>query len=581
MLIDEFQDTSVLQYKILEPLINEIMSGSANEYKTFFYVGDIKQSIYRFRGGTKELFDWVIKNYSPLLKLEVLKTNYRSSTNVVSFVNDVFSNIQNYEYHPQLINSQTKGYVEITSLYTHEEEKFIDIKNKLLDLFENGVNPKNIAILTYTNKDVLELYEYLSKQFTHLKIITEVTSKLINQNNIKACINLVKYYYFNESIYMGNFNSLIGNQIDKKIELLIDLKRNTLHEVLNQIAYYYELFDENFLKFIESLDNYKDIVDFIYEIDNLDTSMVNKQNNGLQLLTVFKSKGLEFDTVLVLDRITRKNSDKSALLFEYDDIYLNNIYYKNKLRESFDNEYLNAIDNERNLSLNDERNILYVALTRAKSNMIIFKKAEKSVFDILNNNLANRKIGSIHLSDNKMRSTSTETKIKYNAINIGIQEVKSNKNTDKNTNIKAKYFGLAAHYCLEMMKKFDVNSLDFSIKLVKSKYNSYLLSDDFNNIYKRVLLLINDKEFKSLLENSLYTKEQALVYKEEIKIIDLLIQKKDSYVIVDYKTSNNKDDSHVKQVNLYKKAIKDISKTDNVTAYLVYLKDKNIEIIKV
>jgi len=581
ILIDEFQDTSVLQYKILEPLINEIMSRSANEYKTFFYVGDIKQSIYRFRGGTKELFDWVIKNYSPLLKLKVLETNYRSSLNVVSFVNNVFDNIPTYEYHPQLINSKTDGYVEITSLYTQGEEKFIDIKNKLLELFDNGVNPKNIAILTYTNKDVLELYEYLHKNFPQLKIITEVTSKLINQNNIKACINLIKYYYFKEDIYMANFNSLIGNKVDNKIKLFVDLKHSPLIDILKEIAYYYELFDENFIKFIQSIDNYKDIVDFIYEIDNLDSSMVNKDNNGLQLLTVFKSKGLEFDTVLVLDRITKKNADKSALLFEYDDIYLNNIYYKSSNRENFDKEYENAIDNEKNLSINDERNILYVALTRAKNNMIIFKKDKQSVFEILEDSFSNKKIGSIYISENKVVNTKNKIVIDYIPLELGIQELTSNKNEEKTTNIKAKYFGLATHYCLEMMLEFNIKSLDFSIKLVKSKYNSYLLNSDFNNIYNRVLMLINNSEFKAIIKDSKYTKEQSIIYNKEIKIIDLLIQKNSEYIIVDYKTSKEKNDSHIKQVNLYKKAIKDIVKENTVKSYLVYLKEDNIDILEV
>ncbi|WP_235604569.1 UvrD-helicase domain-containing protein, partial [Campylobacter fetus] len=58
ILIDEFQDTSIKQYEILEPLIAESVSGvGQNGLGSFFYVGDTKQSIYRFRGGQKELFD--------------------------------------------------------------------------------------------------------------------------------------------------------------------------------------------------------------------------------------------------------------------------------------------------------------------------------------------------------------------------------------------------------------------------------------------------------------------------------------------------------------------------------------------
>ncbi len=581
ILIDEFQDTSVLQYKILEPLIAETMSGQADEYKTFFYVGDTKQSIYRFRGGTKELFDWVIKEYSPLLKLEILKTNYRSSINVVSFVNEVFSNINNYEYHNQLINSTIEGCVQITSLDIQNDEKFSDIKKKLLELFNEGINPKNIAILTYTNNDVLELYEYLNKEFPKLKIITEVTSKLINQNNIKACINLINYYYFGENIYKSNFNALMGKSVNSDISLKINVKNNALLIIVKEIVNYYELLDENSIKFIEVIEQYKDIVDFIYEINQLDTPMVNKQNQGLQILTVFKSKGLEFDTVLILDRIKKKNADKSALLFEYDDIYLNNIYYKHKSRINFDKNYENALENEVKLSLNDERNILYVALTRAKNNMIIFKNNKQSVFEILGNNFEKKTIGKLYKSNKKTKNIIEDKIMEYNPLQLGIQDVSKNDDNSKNDNLKAKYFGIATHYCLEMMKAFDIKSLNFSIKLVKSKYNIYLHNTDFNNIYKRIMCLINNEEFINLHNNKLLIKEQSLVFNNEIKIIDLLIKDRDDYIIVDYKTTNQKSKSHINQVRMYKDAIENITNSKNVKSYLVYLKDESSEILEV
>jgi len=83
ILIDEFQDTSIMQYKILEPLIQEIISSNDDKFKTFFYVGDTKQSIYRFRGGTKELFDFVANQFNGMIKVEILDTNYRSSKNII------------------------------------------------------------------------------------------------------------------------------------------------------------------------------------------------------------------------------------------------------------------------------------------------------------------------------------------------------------------------------------------------------------------------------------------------------------------------------------------------------------------
>ncbi len=111
ILIDEFQDTSLIQYKILQPLIEEILAGNENKFKTFFYVGDTKQSIYRFRGGKRELFDYVLKT-NKSIDVEVLNTNYRSCKNIVNYVNESFNKLTRYEYHDQFAIKEG-GYVEV------------------------------------------------------------------------------------------------------------------------------------------------------------------------------------------------------------------------------------------------------------------------------------------------------------------------------------------------------------------------------------------------------------------------------------------------------------------------------------
>ncbi|MDD3025459.1 MAG: RecB-like helicase [Aliarcobacter skirrowii] len=578
ILIDEFQDTSILQYNILKPLIEEIISGNSEKFKTFFYVGDPKQSIYRFRGGNKELFDYVLKQNSQI-SLNSLNTNYRSNKVVVDFVNSVFTKLDNFDYEVQ--NSiKDGGFVEVIEDDSLElDDKFLNISKKIEELLDSGINQSDIAILCYTNSDVLNLYYYLKKALPNIKISTDMSSKLINAQNVKAVINLIKYLYFKEEIYKENFNAIIGKNINSSLDTNFEFKEKSVEEIIFFLANSFELLDDNVVKLMQDTTKFKNIVEFIYGIDKLESSIENSENSGVQILTIFKSKGLEFQTVILLDRIKRKNHDRSSFLFSYKNMQIDKVFYKIAGLESFDKEYEKALEKEKSLSLDDEKNVLYVALTRAKSNLIVFKKTKSSVFDILN--LKSYKDGTLEKSSEKKVDKSVE-KIEYSALFLGKQEQKIKVDLNLGDDyLKAKYLGLATHYTLEMMNDFTKDDLDYSLQLSKSRYLSYLSIEDFKIIEKRVELLIQNSQFLNLVNNSLKVHEQSLMYKNELKIVDLLLYKDGFYTIIDYKTTSDILSSHKIQVNYYKKAISDIFKTENVKAYLVYLKESGIDLIEV
>ena len=580
ILIDEFQDTSTLQFKILFHLIDEIISGNPEVYKTFFYVGDIKQSIYRFRGGTKELFDYVASVFNPMLEVELLDKNYRSSQNVVNFVNNTFEPLSNYEYDNQKVNSDIEGYVEVANISSEKELIYEDVYNKVDELLKNNVSANNIAILTYTNADVLAIYEYFKQKNPELEVITEMTSKLINQTNVKALINAVKYIYFKEDIYRVNFNALTGVEYFKEFEFSCDIYNTDVVTILKTVAYHFNIVDDNVIRFIELSVSYDTIVDFVYDCSKDDTSIISQAQNGISILTVFKSKGLEFDTVVVLDRVTKKNPDRSSLLFEYDDINLKKIFYKRSKREDLDGFYNEAVNKEKNLVIADELNILYVALTRAKNNMVVLKKDKNSVFDLLGD-FALKTIGTLYIAPKKIKQNKTIDAVDYIPLHLGYQEKTKNTQDNNADTLKARYFGIATHYCLEMMKVFDKKSLDKSWINVKNKYGNFLDEIEFNDLYHRIELLVDLEVFQEIVHNNTFTKEQALMFNNEHKIIDLLVQTKDGYVVVDYKTTNEKSTSHLNQVKKYVQAIKDITQEPNVKGYLAYLHKDSVELLSV
>ncbi|PIF04856.1 MAG: recombinase RecB [Arcobacter sp.] len=580
ILIDEFQDTSTLQYKILYHLIAEIISGNPEEYKTFFYVGDVKQSIYRFRGGTKELFDYVAAVFHPMLKVELLDTNYRSSKNVVHFVNNLFEHLSNYEYDTQKVKSQIEGYVEVSNISSEKEIIYKDVYNKVEELLKNNIEAKNIAILTYTNADVLAIYEYFKQENPKLEVVTEMTSKLINQTNVKALINGVKYLYFKEDIYRVNFNSIVGYEYFKEFEFSCDIYNTDVVTILKTMAYHFNIVDDNVIRFIELAVSYDTIVDFVYDCHKDDTQIVSQSQNGISVLTIFKAKGLEFDTVIVLDRVTKKNPDRSSLLFEYDDINLKKIFYKRSKRENLDKFYKLAIEKEKTLVVTDELNILYVALTRAKNNMIILKKDKGSVFDFFED-FPLKTMGILYIAPKNKEQNKTITKVSYQPLYLGYQEKTKNEEQTTTSNIKARYFGIATHYCLEMMRFFDRKSLEKAILLVRNKFSHILNDDELDDLYKRVELLVRNKQFQAMVQGSIFRKEQELMFDNEHKIIDLLIQNENGYIVVDYKTTYEKSASHLTQVQKYIEAIQAISKEKNVKGYLIYLHTNEVELVAI
>jgi exodeoxyribonuclease V beta subunit len=129
------------------------------------------------------------------------------------------------------------------------------------------------------------------------------------------------------------------------------------------------------------------------------------------------------------------------------------------------------------------------------------------------------------------------------------------------------------------MSAFTLKQLQMALNLTKSNYSKYLNEPDFDDIFRRIHALIENQTFQNLIVNAQLFKEQALVFNHELKIIDLLIYKNNTYYIVDYKTTKEQLQEHVLQVKHYKKAIKTIYPKSDVEACVIYL-HQNQSILK-
>jgi len=537
ILIDEFQDTSITQWEMFEPLVDEIASGiGRKENRSFFYVGDIKQAIYRFRGGKKELFKEVEKRYKKYgLVDEKLDTNYRSAKNIVEFVNEKFDLNEN-------AYREEEGYIEVAEI--DKEEAFNKVYEKIEYLNKNGIKDKDIAILVYTNDEILSLANFLEEKGK--KVVTAKKAKVISQKSPKAIISLMKYLNNNKlQIEKLNFLSLIGKKWNEEE---IKIKKDKPIKMIKEIMDKYDLIDEASLKLLYYSKKYSTLEDFVNNIDSFSDELPYKELDGVVVLTIHKSKGLEFDNVIVLDKLSKDMPDKSNILFYYENAKLKDIKLKIKNRSLVDNEYKDILDEEEKLKIEDKENVEYVAFTRAKNSLIILKKREKSAFlTKLKEDKKGKLIPSINQNKEEIKP------IKINLKNYGRQELEIEEEEYKANDYKAIYLGNAIHYAFECD----------DIEAVRNRYGDYCDIKEVENLYKTA---------KKQLKKG--QKEVPFIYDKKIGRIDLLIENKDSFEIIDYKSTKPNDErGYLKQVRHYIEVVKTLT-NKKVKGYLFYVDSK-------
>ena len=583
MLLDEFQDTSILQYEILKPLIEEIVSGKGVfDEGSFFFVGDVKQSIYRFRGGVSALFASVAQECNT--HVEPLLTNYRSQKEVIEFVNSVFKD-KIKDYLPQKVRPDASfGYVEIVQNDELLEEVIIQIK-RLISL---GADVNEIAVLCATNGDGEAIKQELQKE--NIEVVTETTTKLINQKSVKAMLEYLKYLYFREEIYKHNFFALINQEV-RDIKR-VDFTQVKLLDVVRSAIIEYELFSDDFhlIRLLHVIASQSDIEALLFEYERLDVSAAASDLSGVRVLTVHKSKGLEYEHVIVMDRLKKAPPARDAIIYEYENITLKNVYLRTKGRDALDDEYANALAKEKTLLHEDSLNALYVAFTRARENLFVVLKSKDSVFDILDLTVGNSGVLTCE-NKNSISTLHVESEpLEYKPLYYGTQSDILALEEDEHEDLKAINFGLAMHYMLEMLGEFKTQNILHAKDMMINKYGYILEDSEIEDISVRVSNLINSKEFISLVDGECY-REKAIRYKNNLRYIDLLVQtdvKQDvlslfsniTWNVIDYKSSFTFSDHHLKQIRYYVKAIKEIT-GDEVNGYICYLLEKEIKIVKV
>ncbi|KPJ81637.1 MAG: hypothetical protein AMS17_19435 [Spirochaetes bacterium DG_61] len=185
VLIDEFQDTSEIQWEALSHIVREGLRKGGN----FFYVGDEKQSIYRWRGGEPHLFETV------RLRLHLLKRSlrfsYRQNPVLLGFVNTIFQNMTE------------QGYFAVVEC-ANRESLLDEIVQQIQNLKTEGIELHDIAVLCRKNSEIEELEKHFMAY--HIPCRTEGKSKLLRDYSVMDVVNIMNLAVSpEESIYLGGF----------------------------------------------------------------------------------------------------------------------------------------------------------------------------------------------------------------------------------------------------------------------------------------------------------------------------------------------------------------------------------------
>ncbi len=432
-MIDEFQDTSRLQWGNIKPLINN----SLGEGHSSLLVGDVKQSIYRWRNSDWQQLDHKISDeYQSQAIQEVLPTNWRSTANIIKFNNTLFLAASKY-LKQQFINDTgddssrselfQSAYADIAQEIPEKATKngfvslqFYDKKDKdnwkeealsqlvknIEDLQDKGYHLNDIAILTRTGNEGAEIsrhlldyaashsdcayrYDIISNEALWIsssydvKFLINILKYNTTKDNILATqINLIYYNYINKSTSnIANTTSQLTAEISDKLEHLTTL---SLQETTEQLIYRFGLgqkaeqaiFIQSFIDLINQfeLNQNGGIDDFLLWWDEKGYKISVSTPEGqdaINIMTIHKSKGLEYKIIIVPFLGWEIENSKGYLWTSTEQEPLNDIsHFAIKINKNLINSVFKAdYTHEILLQYIDNLNLLYVAFTRAKEGL--------------------------------------------------------------------------------------------------------------------------------------------------------------------------------------------------------------------
>ncbi|GAA6845109.1 RecB-like helicase [Helicobacter pylori] len=585
ILIDEFQDTSLNDYKILAPFIDEIKAGigQAKWHRSVFFVGDVKQSIYAFRGSFSSLFESVSKDFYH----DNLEFNHRSSPLIINYVNTIFKKAyQNsptayleQKYPKASSNNHAKdGYVKVSLVADERELLLKQILQEAKNLLEHRIDPKDITLLCTTNDDALEIKNYLQKNLSAIRPSTESSAKLSQFVESKIIKNALEYALAEEPykpFYKHSVLKLAGYLHDDAIALAgFNPKKESVAGFVWKVMEWFELYTECAQICLELAVGCEDANEFLEKLEAKEIASFKAE--GAQIMTIHKSKGMQFPYVIVCERLGKpKTNNSNQFLEEYSGTELTRLYYRMKNREVVDKDYARALDKEEAAKDHEETNVYYVAFTRAELGLVVVAKDKKGMCEKLD--LVPLEEGEIvPVISSQKEPLIPSVVIKPHAYGEQVQEIKEEPSDyEKNNDQEAIHFGIALHKGLEYQYAYRIPKKSV---LEYLNYHHGFYGLDYQALEESLELFENDAKIQALFKNLALRGEVAFLFEGVVSRIDVLLwDKGQNLYVLDYKSSQNYQQSHKAQVSHYAAFLQTQAPHFKIQAGIIYAHKRLLE----
>ena len=604
LLIDEFQDTSISQWLTLKPLAEEAMAGLGQHDKvgSFFYVGDPKQNIYRFRGGSSSLFRMLLKEYKDKLLSKTLDTNYRSGKNIVDIVNKISNKIyKQYGENFAIFNIDQKaykengdGYVEITHNLDKESKEedayyLTYCLDKIKMCIDKGFQYKDIAILTVSNSHGKDIIDYLEDN--NIPVQAETSANLTSSPVFNIIMALAEFietdddYAFFKFLYTSpkaaqnsimQDKGLLKHEKNKIKNMLNNIEGLSIFDKLlylsnkldlqsrfNSSPDYYVCFDV-ISKTAPNETNISNFKEAVYKAASSEQALSAVQKNAVTVMTIHKSKGLQFNVVLLpnLARDININARNSSLFVADNNIFGDSklccVYSKKQYPYIAGTKAEEYMENENMLTLQDSINMLYVAMTRAEKALFINAEIPKDMPLKISHIVGVCFPEPVHLGTLKAEKKEEKEQIKSINIDFNINKEKKLIETkafySKKENVTHDYLSALTGSCLHaglfMLEYGKEETIALAEKCMFAKYGSALDNKTFAEIKKQLHTVYNNKQWQQLFNGRVF-KERRIGENNNLYSVDIYSEMDDKIVIMDYKTGTLND----KMLDDYKKQL--------------------------